>query len=157
MTLVIEPQDIGLATGVLGSIRGMAGAIAQALYSSVLNNEMKKNIPAYVTTAATDAGLPDSSLGALLTAVATGLGYDDVPGATANVIAAVGSALKDAYCRSFRMVFLCTIPFSVILITASIFVPNMEEFLHNNVAKRLQRKGDAPAATEPEKTVGTPP
>ncbi|KAF4124659.1 transporter [Geosmithia morbida] len=35
VTLIWEPQDIGLATGVLGSIRGLGGAVAQALYSSV--------------------------------------------------------------------------------------------------------------------------
>lgn len=148
MTLVIEPQDIGLATGVMGSIRGLAGAVAQALYVSVLQNELKKNIPEYVGTAATDAGLPESSLGDLLTAVGTGVGLDAVPGATAKVLEAVGVALKLAYVRSFRLVFLCTIPFSVILIIASFFVPNVEKFLHYNVAKKLQRKGDAPAPLE---------
>lgn len=148
MTLVLEPQDIGLATGVLGSIRGMGGAVAQALYVSVLQNELKKNIPAFVSPAATGAGLPESSLAALLAAAAGGAGFDDVPGATEGVVAAVAEALKTAHVRSFRMVFLCTIPFSVILIIASFFVPNMEKFLHNNVAKRLQGKGhmgdDAP-------------
>lgn len=157
MTLVLEPQDIGLATGVLGSIRGMGGAVAQALYMSVLQNELKKTIPAYVGPAAIDAGLPESSLGPMLLAAATGVGLDEVPGATARVLEAVTEALKTANVKGFRMVFLCTIPFSVILIVASIFVPNMEQYLHNNVAKRLQRTGDAvpaDAADTAEKGTG---
>jgi len=36
VTLVVEPQDIGLAGGVLGSIRACGRAIAQDLYTSVL-------------------------------------------------------------------------------------------------------------------------
>lgn len=51
VTLVIEPQDIGLATGVLGSIRAAGGAIAQALYVSVLDNKIKTYLPAYVAPA----------------------------------------------------------------------------------------------------------
>jgi hypothetical protein len=38
VTLVVEPQDIGLAGGVLGSLCACSGAIAQALYVSVLQN-----------------------------------------------------------------------------------------------------------------------
>ena len=39
VTMVIEPQDIGLATGVMGSIRALGGAVAQALYVSILTNK----------------------------------------------------------------------------------------------------------------------
>lgn len=35
VTLLIEPQDIGLATGVLGSLRALGGAIAQSIYGNV--------------------------------------------------------------------------------------------------------------------------
>lgn len=62
VTLVIEPQDIGLASGVLGSIRAAGGAIAQALYISILNNKIDDYIPAYVGPAAVAAGLPESEL-----------------------------------------------------------------------------------------------
>lgn len=140
MTLVVEPQDIGLATGVLGSIRALGGAVAQALYVSVFVNKLNDNIPTYVVPAVTDAGLPSSSLTAFFAALTTG-DFSAVPGVTDAVLAALAPALKTAYARSFRIVFFCTIPFSVILIGASFLVPNMEKFLHNNVAKRLQGRG----------------
>ncbi|KAL3444200.1 fungal trichothecene efflux pump [Aspergillus insuetus] len=143
VTLVVEPQDIGLATGVLGSLRALGGAIAQAVYVSVLDNELQKNIPAYVGPAATDAGLPESSITDLLSALSassgtSSSGLDAVPGINDSIVAAATAAMKVAFSRSFRVVFFCTIPFSVVLIVSSCFVPNMGKFTHLNVARRLQ-------------------
>ncbi|KAJ0121963.1 trichothecene efflux pump [Diaporthe amygdali] len=137
VTLVWEAQDIGLATGVLGSIRSLGGAVATALYSSVLANELDKNLPKYVVPAATDAGLPESSMGSLFAAITAG-DLSEVPGIKPEIIAAVGSALKTAYTNSFRIVFYTTIPFSVILLLSAFLVPDMEMFLSHNVAKKLQ-------------------
>ena len=145
VTLVIASQDIGLATGVMGSIRALGGAVAQALYVCVLDNKLAVNIPRYVGAAATEAGLPASSLPSLYAAVST-RDLSSVPGITAAIEAAVGTSLKTAYAQSFKVVFYCTIPFSVILIAAAFFVPDMEPYLHLNVAKKLQTKEDMDAA-----------
>ncbi|KAL4937901.1 hypothetical protein BDV06DRAFT_215544 [Aspergillus oleicola] len=140
VTLLVEPQDIGLATGVLGSLRALGGAVAQAVYVSVLDNKLRDNIPKYVGPAATVAGLPQSSLPGFLEALSSSTSVDGIPGATDSVIAAAQAALKIAYSQSFRIVFYCTIPFSVILIISSCFVPNMGSFVHYNVARRLQER-----------------
>jgi hypothetical protein len=42
---------------------------------------------------------------------------------------------------TFHYVFYATIPFSVLLIVACCFIPDMDKYLHNNVAKRLQHMG----------------
>ncbi|CAM1501738.1 Fc.00g037220.m01.CDS01 [Cosmosporella sp. VM-42] len=139
VTLLWEPQDIGLATGVLGSIRALGGAVAQALYVSVLNNELTKNIPKFVTPAATESGLPADSLPSLFAGITAG-SFTDVPGITDKIIAAVSAALVKAYTNSFRLVFYTTIPFSCVLLIAACLVPNVEKFLTRNVAKRLQDK-----------------
>ncbi|KAF2396251.1 trichothecene efflux pump [Trichodelitschia bisporula] len=141
VTLVLGPEDIGLGTGVLGSIRALAGAVAQALYSSVLNNKLNTYMPQYVAPAATGAGLPESSLPALFAGITAG-NFSGVAGATDKVLAVVAAQVKHAYIDSFKMVFYATIPFSVILVISSYWVPNMEEFLHGNVARRLQQMGD---------------
>ncbi|KIH94343.1 siderophore iron transporter [Sporothrix brasiliensis 5110] len=145
VTLVQESQDIGLATGVMGSIRALGGAVAQALYVSVLNNKLTTNIPKYVGPAATEAGLPDSSLPALYAGITAG-NFSAVPDITPAVEAAVGASLPTAYAESFKIVFYCTIPFSVILIAAAFLVPNMEPYLHLNVAKKLQTRANIQAA-----------
>lgn len=140
VTLLWEPQDIGLATGILGSIRGLGGAVAQALYSSIYSNKLGDYMPRYVTPAATEAGLPESSLPALFTGIGAGGDFSAVPGMTDRIAAAVGGALARANADSFRIVFYCTIPFSVIVLFAAVLVPNVEKYLTRNVAKRLQEK-----------------
>lgn len=42
VTLLWESQDIGLATGVLGSIRAIGGAVAQTVYVSILTNKVRE-------------------------------------------------------------------------------------------------------------------
>lgn len=140
VTLVIEPQDIGLATGVLGSLRGFGGAVAQALYVSILNTKVTEYLPAYVAPAAVSAGLPTSSLPSLFAGLSTG-NFTAVPDITPAIIAAAATQQRRAYIDSFHMVFYATIPFSFILIVAACFVPNMENVLTSNVAKRLQHMG----------------
>ncbi|KAF1981886.1 fungal trichothecene efflux pump [Aulographum hederae CBS 113979] len=125
VTLVWEAQDIGLATGVLGSIRAVGGAVAQALYVSVLTTKVGENLPAYVSPAAVSAGLPESSLPQLFAGITAG-DFSGVPGATPQVLAVVGQEVRRA----------------ALLILSACFVPNMEKYLKGNVAKRLQIKGD---------------
>lgn len=140
VTLVLEAQDIGLATGVLGSIRGMGGAVAQSMYVSILTTNVAKYLPRYVTPAILAAGLPSSSLPSLYAGITAG-NFTAVPGITPQIIAIVGAETQRAYFSAFHVVFYATIPFGVLLVVAACFVPNMEKFLHNNVAKRLQHMG----------------
>ncbi|KIW08472.1 uncharacterized protein PV09_01374 [Verruconis gallopava] len=140
VTLVFEAQDIGLATGVLGSIRAVGGAVAQALYVSILTTKAAKFIPEYVTPAVTAAGLPESSLPTFFAGLTSG-NFSSVPGATPNIIAIGATETRRAYFEAFHYVFYATIPFGALLFAAAFFVPNMEKFLTNNVGKRLQRMG----------------
>ncbi|KAF4457273.1 fungal trichothecene efflux pump [Fusarium austroafricanum] len=139
VTLLWEPQDIGLASGVLGSIRALGGAVAQALYVSVLNNELVKKMPQYVTPAASESGLLAESLPSLFEAITSG-DYSKAPGIDQNIIASVGAAVVKAYNESLHYVFYATIPFSCIMFAAACLVPNVEKLLTYHVAKRLQDK-----------------
>lgn len=141
VTLVFEAQDIGLATGVLGSIRAMGGAVAQALYVSILTTKVGLFEPQYVSAAVTEAGLPAADLPAFFAGLTAG-NFTDVPGATPEIIAIAGAQVTRAYFQAFHYVFYATIPFGVLLVIAAAFVPNMEKFLSNDVAKRMQNMGD---------------
>lgn len=103
MTLVWEPEDIGLVSSVLATIRTAAGSIATALYSSLLSKGLTKYLPEYVPYAAIGAGLPSSSITNLFAGISAG-SYADVPGITPAIIEAVGHAIKPAYSMSFRTV-----------------------------------------------------
>jgi hypothetical protein len=137
MALVWDPEDIGLVSGVLATIRTAAGSIAIALYSSLLSNGLTKYLPEYVPDAAIGAGLPTSSVTELFASISAG-SYADVPGITPAIIEAVGHAVKQAYSMSFRTVFLATLPFGAILLVSAYFTPNVEEYLTDDVARKLQ-------------------
>jgi hypothetical protein len=131
-----DPADIGLVTGVLGAIRTAISAVATSMYSSILTTEASKYIPQYVTPAALQAGLPESSLPALFAGITAG-NFSAVPDITPGIIAIVGDQVKHAYSLAFRTVFLCTLPFGVLLLIASVLSPNVEDYLTDEVARKL--------------------
>ncbi|KAK6857350.1 trichothecene efflux pump [Apiospora arundinis] len=139
VTLLFDACDIGLAAGALASIRSMGGAVAQALYVSILNTRLAGHLESDVGPAAVRAGLPESSLADLFTAIKID-DFSAVPGATRKVLDVVELGVRNSYVESFKVVFLATIPFGFLLVVFACFVPNMEKYLTGNVARRLQRK-----------------
>ncbi|RDW77731.1 hypothetical protein BP6252_05784 [Coleophoma cylindrospora] len=137
MALVWEPEDIGLVAGAMGSVRTACASIATSIYLSVLSNQLAKYLPEFVTPAATSAGLPASSLPSLLAGATSG-SYANVPGINATIETVVAQAVKHAYSMSFRTVFLCTLPFGAIILVAALISPNVEDYLTDDVARRLQ-------------------
>jgi hypothetical protein len=106
------------------------------MYSSILTTESSKYIPRYVTPAALSAGLPESSLTALFAGITAG-DFTAVPGMTNEITLAVMDQVKHAYSLSFRTVYLCTLPFGVLLLIAAVLSPNVEEYLTDEVARKL--------------------
>ncbi|RAH43495.1 trichothecene efflux pump [Aspergillus brunneoviolaceus CBS 621.78] len=142
--LYCKPEDIGLASGFLGSAKQIFGTIATAIYVAILQNRITANLPTTVTHAATKAGLPSSSLTDLLEAVAAGTSaaLEAVPGMTTKILAAVADAEKTAYAMSFRTVFCVSIAFGGLSIIASLFSREVDTRLDGGVAAKLQGKGE---------------
>jgi hypothetical protein len=136
-----DPADMGLVTGVMGAIRTGLSAIATSMYSSILSTEAAKYIPQKVIPAATAAGLPSASLPALFQGITLG-DFSAVPGISADIIAAVVPAVKDAYAMTFRTVYLCTIPFGALLIVAALLSPNVEQYLTDEVARKMHGRNE---------------
>jgi len=136
-----DPADIGLVTGVMGAIRTGLSAIATSMYSSILTTESAKYIPQKVIPAALAAGLPETSLPNLLSSIALG-DFNAVPGISPKIIAATADAVQAAYTLSFRTVYLCTLPFGILLIVAAILSPNVEQYLTDEVARKMHNKAD---------------
>ena len=147
-----DPADIGLVTGVLGAIRTAISAIATSMYSSILSTEAAKYLPRYVTPAALDAGLPQSSIKALFAGITAG-DFSAVPGITPQIIAVVAAQVKHAYSLAFRTVFLCTLPFGVLLLIAAVNSPNVETYLTDEVARKLHGNGEKTEPSEKKEIV----
>jgi Fungal trichothecene efflux pump (TRI12) len=117
--------------------------VSAAIYSSILTNKLATNVPKYVAPAATGAGLPPSSLPDLYAGIYAG-SLAKVPGISNETLAAIAEPLKTAYAKSVSVVFLATIAFGCLLVTAALLTPNVEGYLTGEVARKLVHNRQAP-------------
>ena len=120
--LATPDEWLGFANGTIGLMRCIGGSIGTAIYTTILQTKLATNIPEKVAGAALAAGLPASSLPALLgtlTGVPGSPPITEVPGANMSVIIAATTALKEAYVASFRYVWYAAIPFGIVAIACA--------------------------------------
>ena len=86
-----DPNEIGLATGVVGFFRSLGGGVATSIYLAILTSKVSKAEPAYVIKAALETGLPQTSLPVLFVAIQAGTAsaFMTVPGITPTIIGPV--------------------------------------------------------------------
>lgn len=101
---------------------------------------MTTTIPANVTPAALNAGLPKADLAALFTALAAGTtaALEAVPGITPAIIAAVGEAEKVANAQAFKTVYLTSIAFGGLSIIAALFITPIDDLMTDYVARKFR-------------------
>lgn len=148
----------------------MGGSTGTAIYGAIFQSKAAHLVPEYVAAAVLPAGLPQSSLAALL-GVLTGLAPESelskIPGVTPAILGSATTALKDAYVHAFRYVWMSAIPFGVLAFIAAaaskdvchsmnsdqsitLTIAKLSPKLTSQVAQHM--KGDAlAAAADPEK------
>ncbi|CAK7234211.1 hypothetical protein SBRCBS47491_008870 [Sporothrix bragantina] len=136
----LDASDLGLALGLLGATRSTLATTAQAIFTTILSNKLVTNIPKYVVPAVLDAGLPQSSVTDLLTALAAG-NMTGVPGITPGITAAATEGNKQAYSHSFQIVYLAAVAFGVCGVLAATNAPNSESKFTNVVQRKLHHTG----------------
>lgn len=131
--LFCKAQDIGLASGLLASIRSAGGSVAVAVYTTILSNRLTTTIPANVLPAAEAAGLEPSQGAALLGAVTKG----NLTAYSAPIRLAVTEALPDAYAQAFKTVYLASLGFGAIAIIGCLFSKDAKKHLTNKIERRM--------------------
>jgi hypothetical protein len=136
-----DQKDIGVACGMMGTIRASFGAACAAIYSTVLTNELTSKVPAEVVPAVLGAGLPEQSVPQVLQAFVTGntTMLDSAEGVTTTIIEIGSSALKQASADSYRTVFYSSIAFSVLAFICAFFTANVDKELTNTVSAMVGR------------------
>jgi hypothetical protein len=137
VTLTARNQaELGTASGTAGSIRFLISSIAQTIYNVILSTRLRKTTAALVPPALAAAGLPASSVKSFMAALSTKK-FDNVPGATTQVVRAGLAAYKEANAESFRTIFLTTIAFTGLAVLLSVFLPDLDKVLNGKVAVTL--------------------
>lgn len=85
------------------------------MYTTVLTNSQSKSAAELIPAAATAAGLPPSSVPALLAALPSGAdALAKVPGITSEIIAATYAAFKQTYVVGLRTTALTSLAFGIV-------------------------------------------
>jgi trichothecene efflux pump TRI12 len=164
--LVCDPEDIGLASGFLGSMKQVSGTIASkppftlkcehgfvceclylstylplaAIYVAILKNRLNDNLAPTVTSTALNAGISKSSIPALFKALEAGTAdaLQAVPGMTTQIAAIVEEAVQTVYSSAYRTVYLASIAFGGVAIIAAFSSRSIDDKMTAEVARKLR-------------------
>lgn len=136
-----DQQEIGTAAGIAESSRSATSTVASTVYSVVLSSRVKTTLSTQVSAALMEAGLPESSIADYMAAIAAGgskSSLDAVEGLTPQIMAAGAAAYKYAYADAYRTIFLVSLAFGGLAITASFFIPGIDSMMDGRVATTLK-------------------
>ncbi|CAK7208645.1 hypothetical protein SBRCBS47491_000162 [Sporothrix bragantina] len=153
--LFCKPEDIGMASGMLASIRSAGGSIAVAVYQTILTNRLTTTLPAVVGSAAVAAGYPSADVHALALAVKAGT-WQKLPNLTPEITSAILGAIPTAYGQAFKTVYLASLGFGGIALIGAFCTKDATKLLTDKVERRMHGKyfdGKAEANVLPAKTV----
>lgn len=141
-----DQKDIGEAGGLSGTIRAFGSVVAVAVYSAVLSNRLETTIPQFLYPAVQQAGLPQSSLAALVAGLGGSgpLDASAVPGLTDAILAVARTGYAEASAAAFSTVFYTSFAFGGIGMILAWFVAqndkNKESFVAGHIHTREQGK-----------------
>jgi hypothetical protein len=130
---------LSTATGLAFSARAIGGAFGSAVLDSIINSKLRSSYAPAVSGAAIKAGLPSSSVPALLAAFASGTGFSDIPGASPAILGAATSASQETYAAAYRLAWASIIPFVVLAIVAIIFLKGVKELMTEHVEATVEK------------------
>jgi len=144
------PHDhLSTATGLAFSARAIGGAFGSAMLTAIIDGKLRSSYVGKVGTAATGAGLPQSSIPDLLKALEAGTSeaLESVPGGNADIIASALEASHWVYARAYRLAWSSVIPFAVIAIVCVALLRGVKELMTEKVEASVEPQAEAPMST----------
>ena len=133
---------LSTATGLAFSARALGGAFGSAVLDTIINNHLSSHYATSVGTAAIGAGLPSSSVPALIEALSTGTGFPGVPGINETILAAATNVSHEVYAASYRLGWSSIIPFTVIGIVCIYFLRSVKDLMTDHIEATVERRLD---------------
>jgi hypothetical protein len=132
-----------IAAIVAGS-RSVFGSIFTAAFIAVYTNKLPGQLTSKLIPAVTEAGLPESSLPGLLTAVTGGVpqAIAAVPGMTPELLQVTTNAVADSYAASYAYVYYFAMALGVISVVAGLCSRDFDRYMTNHVAHQIYKKSD---------------
>lgn len=146
VTLCTPDHLIAAAVSIQAAARSLGGSIVVVIFSQIFNSKAKTLVPKEIMKSAIQAGLPQSSAEALVTATQNGQDISGIPGITPDVLAIVTAAVRSGYSASFKFVWYALIPFAVVGMGISFLLQStdgqMTKVVASAVKRRKEHRGD---------------
>jgi len=134
-----DQTELGISGGLAGVARFAGGAVAISIYTTILTNVQSNHMRQLVPPAATAAGLPQSSVAALLAALPLGAAaLAEVPGITTNIALAAAGALQQSYVVGLRTTALASLAFGIMGIISSFCCEDIGKKMNNKIEIYLE-------------------
>ena len=130
---------LSTATGLAFSARAIGGAFGSAVLDTIINSKLTSTYASGITQAATKAGLPISSVPALLEAFSTGTGFSTIPEINDEILGAATNASHHLYAAAYRLAWSSIIPFVVLAIVAVAFLKGVKELMTEHIEATVER------------------
>ncbi|KAI1407673.1 MFS general substrate transporter [Hypoxylon sp. FL1857] len=129
---------LSTATGLGFSARAIGGAFGSAVLNAIINGRLASHYATSVGEAAVQAGLPESSVPALLKALDAGQIGSGVDAATPAVWAAAVDASRWEYAHAYRLAWSSVIPFVVLAIVAVALLKGVKDLMTEKVEATVE-------------------
>lgn len=137
---------LSTATGLAFSARAIGGAFGTACIYAVVNSRIATHLAGDVGSAAVAAGLPPSSVAALLKAMKGGTAStvrgQGIPGANAEIMSAAWSASHWSYARAYRLGWWSVVPFVALATICVACMKGVKELMTEKVEATVERDVD---------------
>jgi hypothetical protein len=130
---------LSTATGLAFSARAIGGAFGSAVIDAIVNGRLSSHYASDVGSAAIAAGLPSSSVPALLAAMETGTG--SVPGSNAEIMSAALQASHWSYARAYRLGWWSVVPFVALAIVSVACMTGVKDLMTEHVEATVEHVG----------------
>lgn len=152
--LHVPHSQLGTAIGFLATFRSTGGAVGNALFGTLFNRLAERNTLRAVRDACQRLDLCPNAT-AVDALLAETIAYNMGGGATATIngnngtLAGVAPAVRDvlqaalrgAYGEAMQVIFLATIPLSVMALVCSLWIEDPTPYMNNHVQFRMYEKG----------------
>lgn len=152
--LHVPHSQLGTALGLLGSFRSTGGAVGNAFFGALFKQLSVRDTTAAVREACQGLGLcPDAATVELL--LAGTIEYNQgvngtLDGIDAEAKTMLQNALRLGYGRTMQVIFLATIPLSVLALVCSLWIEDPTRYMNNHVQFRMYEKGGFGRKRDPE-------
>ncbi|KAK2042030.1 major facilitator superfamily transporter [Colletotrichum somersetense] len=137
-SLHVPHSNLGVAMGLIGTFRSGGGAVGNAIFNTVFQDNFRKFAADLVANAAISNGLNPADLDTIIpAAIEFNMGNPralvNVRGITPEIQEALRTAVRAGAGHAFKIVFYVTIPFSVFAFLCSLVVEDPTAYMTNHI------------------------